>query len=382
LTVLLLVAGVLQAAGKNSMEGNPFRGRELLSEKLCTQCHSVWGHGGVLGPDLATAVGGKSWLDLVGDFWNHTPRMIDAMKSRGHSWPAMNGAEMADLLSYLYYLRLFDEPGDPTRGWLTYTKHRCAACHNLDGRGGSVGGPLDRYSAYRSPIVLAQAMWNAGPRMQGEQIDRGTAIPVFLRNEMADIQAYVRAQGDPPDGATLLLPLPDPAKGAAVFRSKRCSACHSPTGGSGPNLGRSALDKTVSEISGILWNHSYEMSGTMTSRGIPFPQFERTEMADLISYLYFLGFFEEKGEPDRGGALFSERGCAMCHDSPGGRAIDLFKSEVATDSMALAAAMWNHSPEMHELMGEQTLAWPTFDAGEMEDLASFLRRRASSEKGE
>ena len=111
---VLLTLPVVSAASpaEEKLEGNPFRGRELLAEKLCSECHSVWGHGGVLGPDISVAVSGKSLLDLVGDFWNHTPRMIDAMTERGHSWPTLETEEMADLLSYLYYLRLFDEPGD------------------------------------------------------------------------------------------------------------------------------------------------------------------------------------------------------------------------------------------------------------------------------
>ena len=109
--------------------GNPFRGRELLSEKLCTQCHSVWGHGGVLGPEMTAAVAGKSSMDLIGDFWNHTPRMIEAVTDRGYAWPTLDRGEMADLLSYLYYMRLFPEPGDATRGALVWSRSACGSCH-------------------------------------------------------------------------------------------------------------------------------------------------------------------------------------------------------------------------------------------------------------
>ncbi|MFQ5876692.1 MAG: c-type cytochrome [Acidobacteriota bacterium] len=377
----LLWVAAATAAGRQPLEGDPFRGRQLLSEKLCTRCHSVWGHGGVLGPEMSTAVAGKGWLDLVGDFWNHTPRMIDAMVARGHRWPTLDQGEMADLLSYLYYLRLFDEPGDPERGSAAYSQHRCADCHSLGGRGGSRGGPLDRFSAYPSSVALAQAMWNAGPVMQRDQLGRGTAIPTFSRDEMADIQAYVRAEAIRGDRRVELLPLPDPSRGAAVFKIKRCPTCHHPGGGgAGPDLRRSALNMTVSEIGGILWNHSYAMNDRMRALGIPFPHFERTEMADLIAYLYFLSFVSGEGDPDRGASLFRERGCATCHAGPEAEAMDLSGSELVADPIALSAAMWNHAPEMHELMAEKAVAWPKFDPGDMLHLTAYLRRIAPSPK--
>ncbi len=373
-----LTALSVAAADKEALQGNPFRGRELLSEKLCTQCHSVWGHGGVLGPDISTAVAGTSWFELVGDFWNHTPRMIDAMTQRGHSWPTLDRTEMADLLSYLYYLRLFDEPGDPARGSVAFTQLHCAACHTLGGVGGSVGGPLDRFSAYPSPVLLAEAMWNAGPVMQRAQLALGNAIPTFAGKEMADIQAYIRSRGLRPDRGVELLPLPDPSRGEALFRAKRCVACHGPAAGTeGPSLTTAALQLTVSEISGILWNHSYAMGDRMRARGIAFPVFAGGELADLISYLRFLGFFAEGGDAAAGEYLFRQRGCSQCHTGSDARAADLASSAAATDPIGLAAAMWNHAPEMHGLLAEKAIAWPTFDPGDMEHLTAYLRKLAS-----
>ena len=373
LTALLMTSTVLAAEGE-ALQGDPFGGRELLSDKLCTQCHSVWGHGGTLGPDLSTAVAGKSWLDLVGDFWNHTPRMIDAMVRQGYPWPSLDQGEMADLLSYLYYLRIFDEPGDARRGEVAFSRLRCETCHSLGGSGGDRGGPLDRFSAYPSPVVLGQAMWNAGPEMQPAQLRRWETLSTFTGGEIADIQAYIRANGFRNDRRIELLPLPDPTRGKSVFHEKRCVACHHPAGGEAPDLTESALGLTVSEISGKLWNHSYAMSDWMRSRGIQFPRFEGTEMADLISYLYFLGFVGRGGDPERGAAVFEEKGCMRCHAGDNARAIDLSESEVVAESMALAAAMWNHAPAMHELMAEQAVAWPKFEPGDMEDLAAYLRR--------
>jgi len=379
---LVIGAASTVAAQETLLGGSPFRGRDLLSEKLCTQCHSVWGHGGQLAPDMSNAVAEKSWLDLVGDFWNHTPRMIDAMEQRGHSWPTLDQSEMADLLSYLYYLRLFDRPGDAARGAIAYSQHKCSNCHSLGGKGGGHGGPLDRFSAYPSSVMLAQAMWNAGPQMQRDQLGRGAAIPTFLSTEMADLQAFIRATGLRRDLRVELLPLPDPAHGARLFHAKHCDACHRTDGtGPGPRLGSAARGRTVSEIAGILWNHSYAMYDQMNAAGIPLPRFQRSELADLISHLYSLSFVGRRGDVDRGAALFAEKGCAGCHRGPSAVAADLAGSSVTADATALSAAMWNHAPEMHSLMAERAVAWPQFEAGEMEDLAAYLRRIAKHKGG-
>lgn len=376
--LLLMLTGTLALSAEGpSLEGDPFRGRELLSEKLCVQCHSVWGQGGAVGPDLSTAVTDKKWLDVVGDFWNHTPRMIDAMGRRGYSWPRLDRTEMADLLTYLYYLRLFDEPGNATRGSTIYAQLGCASCHSLGSDRVARGLPLDAFSAYPSPVMLAQAMWNAGPAMQRDQLARGGGIPEFSGGEMADLQAHIRAQGLRTDRRVDLLPLPDPDRGSRVFVAKRCLDCHRGRVGEGPNLDAASLHLTAAQISGILWNHSYAMHDRMRARGIPFPTFSGTEMADLIAYLHFLGFFAEAGDAARGEAVFAERGCSSCHGGAGQTAPDLAGNKVALDPVALSAAMWNHSPEMHRLMSEQSVAWPKFDAGDMEHLATYLRKLAT-----
>ena len=133
---------------------------------------------------MSVAVAGKTFYELVGDFWNHTPRMIDEVSRRGYAWPSLDPQEMADALSYLYYVRLFDEPGNAVRGADTFARLQCDGCHTLGGRGGTVGGPHDRFGTYPSPAPLAQAMWNAGPRMQQEQLRRGSPIPQFTGHEM------------------------------------------------------------------------------------------------------------------------------------------------------------------------------------------------------
>lgn len=372
-----LVVGA-HAGGDAILEGNPFKGREIFGDKGCSRCHSVWGHGGELGPDITVVIVGKAWYELVGDFWNHTPRMLDEVAARGYSWPTLEPGEMADTLSYLYYLRLFDEPGDAERGEATYARLRCSDCHTLGGQGGPGGGPLDRFGQYLSPSPLAQAMWNAGPRMRTEQLRRGGAIPQIGGHDMAELQAYIRAEGLRVGREVELQPLPDPIRGARIYQDKRCGVCHDSSRGQAPDITRAALSKTVSEIYGLLWNHSYAMGAEMATRGVPFPRFEGAELADLISHLYFLGYVGEEGDTEAGATVFTAKGCADCHGQDVEGAPDLAVALDRTDRAGLAAAMWNHAPQMHGLMAEQSPFWPKFEPGEMRNLAAYLRELTRS----
>lgn len=377
----LLIAGLWLAAMTASADaaaqaapgGNPFRGRQLFAEKGCIRCHSVWGHGGSLGPDISVAVAGKGWDELVGDFWNHTRRMLDEVSQRGYAWPTLDPQEMADTLSYLYYLRLFDEPGNQVRGAEAFERLECAACHTLGGHGGKSGGALDRFGKYPSPTALAMAMWNAGPRMQQEQLRRGGLIVRFTGHEMADLQAYIRSEGRRSGRDVELQTLPSPDRGALVYRSKQCGVCHDQPQGGAPDISRSALSKTVSETTGLLWNHSYAMGTMMAARNIQFPLFTVNELSDLIAHLYFSSFLGRKGDAARGAAVFSAKGCADCHKSGKGGAPDLAAVLGQVERAKLASAMWNHAPQMYRLMGDQANVWPKFEPGEMRDLEAYLR---------
>lgn len=381
--IAVLLLGMLGAGSSPGQplapEGNPFRGREQFVQKRCSTCHAVWGHGGTLGPEITVAVAGKSFYELVGDFWNHTPQMIDQVTKFGYPWPTLDATDMADLLSYLYYLRLFDEPGNSARGADTYARLQCGACHALGSHGAPGGVRLDRFAAYPAPTALAQAMWNAGPQMQRDQIRKATPIPQFGSHDMADLQAYIRAEGRRAGWETRLQSLPNPARGAAVFRSKKCGACHDRSVRLAPDLARSALSKTASEITGLLWNHSFAMSGQMRAKGVPFPRFVDNELSDLIAYLYFLGYVGQEGDSKTGSQVFAAKGCAGCHKSGAGPAPDLARLAARTDRAALASAMWNHAPQMHSTMAERSTFWPKFEPGEMRNLAAYLRALGSSD---
>jgi cytochrome c len=182
-----------------------------------------------------------------------------------------------------------------------------------------------------------------------------------------------------------LLP-PNPTNGRKLFAERQCFRCHGPEGrgtGSGPDLRRATERLHVSEIAGQLWNHSSSMAAAMQARGIAFPEFRGSEMADVIAFLYYLRFYETGGDAVAGKRLFAEKGCARCHPTGGAGSVgpNLATSEAVLTPLGLATAMWDHAPAMYDQMQLAATDWPRFEGDEMRDLAMYLRAVAARERG-
>ncbi len=382
--ILLAAVSSAQAQSAAGFPGDPTAGRRLFIERRCVRCHAIWGSGGTLGPDFATVGAGRSLPQLAGMFWNHTPRMIETVRERGFAWPTFSEEELADIISFIYYVKLFDEPGDPVFGERWFGEKGCVECHAVGGVGGTTAVALDPYARYIAPITLAQGLWNHGPAMQRQQsAQRGRAL-TFLGREIADIQAYIRAQSTLRGRDMVLLQPPNPTNGRRLFAVKQCVRCHGPDGRGtsyGPDLRAATERLRVSEIAGQLWNHQSTMAAAMQARDITFPEFRGSEMADVIAFLYYLRFYETAGDRRAGERLFTEKGCTACHVSGGQPSVgpDLSQSEAVLTAIGLATAMWDHAPAMYDQIQVAHADWPRFEHDEMRDLAVFLRSLASEE---
>jgi cytochrome c2 len=115
----------------------------------------------------------------------------------------------------------------------------------------------------------------------------------------------------------------------------------------------------------------------MTQMGIRRPQFNPAEMLDLISFLYFLNYFDPPGDVRVGRQLWVEKRCADCHSSEGraknvGPPLERMQSPPA--SVFLAQSMWNHGAAMLGLFRRLKVEPPTFHGTEMVDLAAHIRQ--------
>jgi len=128
----------------------------------------------------------------------------------------------------------------------------------------------------------------------------------------------------------------DPARGARLWQSKRCSDCHSYGGRGGEDA--PPLDfmrghmsaREIADMSGQIWDHLPAMLPHFREEKIPVPTFTQGEMADLIAFLHS-GKRAKAGAPParpgmagmsgmgahmgvtRGNGVFLSAGCGACH---------------------------------------------------------------------
>lgn len=177
-------------------------------------------------------------------------------------------------------------------------------------------------------------------------------------------------------------PSQDPEAGSRVFGAKGCSKCHAINGVGGkigPDLGRIGRPRTFYDLAAAIWNHLPKMSARMREQALQAPTLTPQEAADLIGFLFTVNYFETPGNPDAGKALFTDKGCILCHQLGGvggviGPSLDFFRRYASP--IYLAAAMWDHAPEMFEAMRERGIERPSFKGSELADLLSFLRAGA------
>lgn len=357
---------------------NATAGARVFGSSGCVECHAIRGLGGTTGPDLGRAEVRRSFYDLAAAMWNHLPEMAERMRRRGGTGWRLSSRETADLYAFLYSIDYFDPPGDPDTGRRLFAEKRCVMCHQVESVGGVVGPKLDVVGRYGSPIFVAAAMWNHGPTMAEEMEARGIERPRFEGRELLDLVTYLETITDDPGRSTRVVP-GSAAEGRELFRVKRCARCHAAGGrggGVGPDLGRRSATLGITGFAQAMWNKAPAMRRAMAARGITVPTLTPDEMADLVAYLYAVGYFADSGRSSRGRALVESKGCLACHalGAVGAdRATDLAGGAGLETPAAAVAALWNHVTEIEA--GRDP--WSTVTSAEMADLVTFLLDRGA-----
>jgi cytochrome c551/c552 len=178
----------------------------------------------------------------------------------------------------------------------------------------------------------------------------------------------------------------DPARGSRLFVSKGCVRCHAFKGEGGkigPDFGRVELGNTQLDMAAKLWNHIPSMNVGMERAKIIKPNLTGNEFTEISAYLYFLKFFDEPGDANRGRSIFSEKGCGACHPlsgkgKEGEPGLDQFPQNISP--VFLTQSIWNHGPVMIAHMVKLGMKWPLFEGTEMMDLMEYIKMNARGAK--
>jgi len=210
-------------------------------------------------------------------------------------------------------------------------------------------------------------MWNHAPVMWSAMRQKAVSIPTLSEQDAGDLFAFFYSSRyfDRPG---------DAARGKRIFAAKHCADCH---GQSGPGPGGAlpvnqwrSLQSSLA-LAEAMWNHAPQMKDQFAKLNLEWQQLESQEIADIFVYARNLpGSRRQKttfalGAGDRGARIFEEKGCAGCHKGELSLETRLKEKTVAE----IAAAMWNHVPQMSPGTAQQ------FEAGEMGQLLNYLWAR-------
>ncbi|UCF65847.1 MAG: cytochrome c [bacterium] len=265
------------------------------------------------------------------------------------------------------------------KGHDVFQNKGCIQCHAVYGRGGKGGPDLGKDKFFGTYLEFAAMMWNHFPRMEEKMEKKGLSFPQFSAEETEQLityLAYIRYKGEPGNEFA----------GKKLLNSKGCVKCHK-FGGRGGDIGPD-ITSELEYLSPIIlvetmWNHGPDMMDIFEQNDIKRPQFKNNEIVDIaVAIKAYMsptnrippGSYD-LGDPSNGKILLQEKGCITCHSSRGtggNLAPDFYSMDFNKSVTEIAGMMWNHAPEMWELMNRENITIPTFKKGEMADIIGYF----------
>lgn len=269
--------------------GDADSGEYVFAQKGCKSCHRVSGRAEDGGPGLDEFPRNASPVFMSQAVWKHSRLMMARMLRIGKRWPTFNGNEMIDVLAYIKTkAKGPEEPysfnPNPKEGRAVFTAKGCTKCHSVHGEGAKNGIDLGKRaeSYYTSLSQIASSMWSKSPEMfLLARAPMQDEVPQFTAKEMTDLLAYLYFlhYTDEPG---------DAARGKKIFSDIGCAQCHGLDGKRG-TLMYVDLSKyrnsPPTEIVASIWNHSIKMREATVKKGVPWPQFKKGELADLLEFI-------------------------------------------------------------------------------------------------
>lgn len=375
--VMLLLVGTI--ALTQELPENPIEGREVFEEKGCMNCHAINGIGGNIGPDFGKHLFVGDEFNLFSKMWNHSPKMLLLMSHSSTQKPEFTGKEFKSLSNFLFFIRYLGQYGNVEAGKRLFVSKKCIECHSV---GRPIAGkiPLDSMKIYASPVYLAQAMWNHSSEMKNLSKEKGIKLPQFSDNEFANLIAYIRSASSVKSEKNIYSYTGDPATGLKIFKAKGCYYCHVEKQ-IGPDLAKTNLNRSVTEIAGIMWNHLKGMLSAAKGFNKPFPKLSDNEMANIISYLYFESSSRSEGSSSEGEKLFLEKGCKSCHEIQNKSNAPIVGNMGPYNSAAqFLAALWNHVPAIEQSLLAKGEKLPVLLPNDVKSLYLFVNERSKKGK--
>jgi cytochrome c2 len=244
--------------------GDAGRGKHAFERDGCAGCHTL---------PVGQWQGLTDPIALIDAMWNHRSQMLGATASKGVRFPLLSAQDLTDMLVYLRNL-----PGTRARiglfrvetvasGEAVFQSAGCAQCHQ------TVEALADRVQG-QTLTEIAVEMWNHAPRMAAAGAPAAPLAP-------GDMQALVSSFW----AAKFFEAAGRPSSGKHVFASKNCAVCHNNASSGAPQLPIAGREFSGASMVSVLWKHGPNMLDQMKTKGIAWPRFEGTQMADLIAYL-------------------------------------------------------------------------------------------------